>query len=243
MNSKPLLSIITVCFQDKANLVKTFPSIAEIKQLRKDMEYVVIDGGSNDGTAKMLNTRPDLVDHFISEPDEGTFAAMNKGIRLAKGKWIIFINAGDAIAKPALFAEIDLMSFSDVGLVYGNTLYEGRGERKPFPEVSLRYGLIMACHQSMFFNKDVLGDDVFYSMKFRLFNDYELVCRVLREKYPVVYLDVPIAYFLGGGISSKASWEARRARYFYVAKYFGVKGLALTVLERFGMIDLPERRL
>jgi glycosyltransferase involved in cell wall biosynthesis len=239
MRNRPLLSIVTVCFRDVDNLSSTFESIAKVKN--EGTEYVVIDGNSNDGTNELVALHDGLVDIYVSEKDNGVFDAMNKGIRKSSGKWVVFMNAGDCIAKAEEFISIDLRRFDSAGLVYGNTVYSGKGERKPFPEASLKYGLIMACHQSMFFNRDVLRDDVFYSSKFKLFNEYDLVCRMVRKKYEIVYLDISVAFFLGGGISSVPSWDARKARYYYVMKHFGVVGLFLTVLESVGVLSLPKR--
>jgi glycosyltransferase involved in cell wall biosynthesis len=240
MNDHPLLSIVTVCFRDASNLSSTLASIKAVK--KEGIEYVIIDGGSKDGTAELVAQYGDLVDTFISEPDNGTFDAMNKGIRHSRGKWVIFINAGDGIADPKAFNAIDLAQYADAGLVYGNTVYTNRGECKPFPEKSLRYGLIMACHQAMFFNREVLGEDIFYAERFKLVNEFDLVCRIVRKGYRRFYVDVPVAFFLGGGISSQINWEARKARYFFVGKHFGLMGLVTTALESLGVIKLPLRR-
>ncbi|MBC6994162.1 glycosyltransferase [Neolewinella lacunae] len=240
MSERPILSIITVCFRDAKNLAATLESIKAVKQ--GGIEFVIVDGGSDDGTAELVQSYGELVDTFISEPDKGTFDAMNKGIRHSRGKWVIFINAGDGIADPAAFQSIKLTEYADAGLVYGNTVYAGRGEVKPYPEASLQYGLIMACHQSMLFNRDILGDDIFYSERFPLVNEFDLVCRIVAKKHLRMYIDIPVAYFMGGGISSRISWEARRARYFYVAQHFGFRGLIMTGLESLGWLSLPARR-
>lgn len=236
------ISIITVCFRDRDNLVATLDSIKRIKELRPDVESVVVDGGSDDGTAELIAEYEKLVDVFVSEPDNGVFDAMNKGVRLSTGKWVIFINAGDAIAEPEQMAKLDLTPYADVGLVYGNTHYEGLGVNKPFPEESLRYGMIMACHQSMLYNKDVLGEAIYYSNRFQLINEYDQVCRIVRGGYGTAYVDMPFAYFMGGGISSSVNWEARKARYYYVARHYGLSGLYTTAAESLGWRSLPPRR-
>lgn len=243
VNSKlPEISIVTVCYKDRNNLTQTLASVARLKALREGVELVVVDGGSEDGTTELIRSQGDLVDIYRSEPDGGVFDAMNKGVRLSTGKWVIFINAGDAIAEPGRFAELDLTPYGGVGLLYGNTHYEGVGVNKPFPEESLRYGMIMACHQSMLYNKEVLGEAIYYSDRFRLINEYDQVCRIVRGDYGTAYIDMPIAYFMGGGISSSVNWEARKARYYYVARHYGMAGLYTTAAESLGWRSLPPRR-
>lgn len=239
---RPEISVVTVCYKDRDNLVQTLASLARLKALRPNVESVVIDGASHDGTTELVKSYGRLVDVYRSEPDDGVFDAMNKGIRLSSGKWVIFINAGDAIAEPERMAELDLVPYADTGLVYGNTHYEGRGVDKPFPESSLRYGMIMACHQSMLYNKDVLGEVIFYSDRFRLVNEYDQVCRIMRGGFGTAYIDMSFAYFMGGGISSVPSWEARKARYYYVARHYGLSGIFNATTESLGWRSLPPRR-
>ena len=99
MNLKPALTIITVCFQAKEQLHKTMESI--LCQTWVEMEYLVVDGGSDDGTKELLLQSEerfkaaDIPVHFLSEPDKGIYDAMTKGSRMANGTWLVFLNAGD----------------------------------------------------------------------------------------------------------------------------------------------------
>ena len=95
INQSPLLSVITVVKNDAERLLRTIKSVAAYKgQLT---EYIVVDGGSVDRTIDLISQNMRLIDVFVSEPDDGIYDAMNKGIDLASGKYLIFINAGDEL--------------------------------------------------------------------------------------------------------------------------------------------------
>jgi glycosyltransferase involved in cell wall biosynthesis len=234
-----VLSIVTVTYNDAVNLQDTLKSIRTIKSA--EIEFMVIDGGSSDNTFEIIEAEKDIIDVYVSERDKGTFDAMNKAIDMASGKWLLFINSGDTIFSKAEFQKLNLSNYSEFALVYGNTFYEGVGARKPFPVESLSYGLIMACHQGMLYNRDLLKDELYYTNEYKLISDYELTCRILKKGYKIKYLDIVIARFLGGGISSNKSWEARKARYTYVFRFFGLRGFIYTIAESLGIISLPSR--
>lgn len=238
-NKQVILSIVTVCYNDSKNLLSTINSVRKIKS--DLIEFVIIDGGSVDRTSEYVKENEDIIDVFLSENDNGIFDAMNKGVNFSNGKWVIFINAGDLINLSAEFIRSNLEQYDSYALVYGNTNYLSVGVKKPFPATSLRYGLIMACHQSMLFNQRLLGDDLYYLDDFKLINDYELTCRIISKNYKVKYVDTIIATFIGGGISSQVNWEARKARYTYVYRYFGLSGVLTTLAESFSIISLPKR--
>ena len=89
----PLISIITVNFNDKIGLERTLESV--FSQNFRNFEYLVIDGGSNDGSKDLLEKNSEKINYWVSEPDKGIYNAMNKGISFAKGEYLIFLNSGD----------------------------------------------------------------------------------------------------------------------------------------------------
>ncbi|MDB4026803.1 glycosyltransferase [Candidatus Thioglobus sp.] len=93
MNSKPMVSIVTIVYNDEEYLEETIQSV--LSQTYDNVEYIVIDGGSTDGTLDVIKQYKDRIDHWISEEDRGIYDAMNKGVNLAKGEWINFMNSGD----------------------------------------------------------------------------------------------------------------------------------------------------
>ena len=114
-DDKPLVSIVTVVFNGEKYLEQTIQSV--INQTYDNVEYIIIDGGSTDGTVDIIKNYEDRIDYWISEKDKGIYDAMNKGINLASGEWINFMNAGDIFydekvlntiyINPKLFQEID----------------------------------------------------------------------------------------------------------------------------------------
>jgi len=237
--SKPIISIITAVYNAKEHIEVTIKSI--INQSYQNIEFIIVDGGSTDGTIDIIKKYNSKISYWMSEKDNGVFNAMNKGIEKANGKWINFMNAGDYFVDENVLTNIDFHSYVDFGIIYGNTYYEKTGVEKPFISSSLQYGMIMACHQSMFFNKALLKDKLHYSSKFKLICDYDLICRIINENYPVKYIDLLIAYYMGGGLSSSKNWEARKARYYFIYKHFKFRGLIKSILESLGLLSLPNK--
>lgn len=120
------LTIITVCFNAADDLKKTLDSI--LTQTFTDFEYLVVDGGSKDNTLALLEfykplfAKENKVFRYVSEPDQGTYDAMNKGIQLAKGEWINYMNAGDSFYEDSTLHEFfSASSKENAGVMYGDT--------------------------------------------------------------------------------------------------------------------------
>lgn len=128
MTIHPKISIITVVYNDKAGLELTAKSIISQSQM-KDLEWIIIDADSTDGTKEVISQYKEYTTYAISEPDNGIYDAMNKGIRLAKGEYILFINAGDALADKHVIEEvIKDPVFGSVDYISGNTYFTEGGE-------------------------------------------------------------------------------------------------------------------
>jgi glycosyltransferase involved in cell wall biosynthesis len=97
MDKTPLISVITINFNDRVGLERTFESV--FNQTFQDFEYIVIDGGSNDGSKELIEENTGKISYWISEPDKGIYNAMNKGISAAKGDYLLFLNSGDILYK------------------------------------------------------------------------------------------------------------------------------------------------
>ena len=118
------LSIITINYNDAAGLRKTIESV--ITQTSKDFEYIVIDGGSTDGSLGVIKAFESRIDHWVSEPDKGIYHAMNKGIRQAKGEYCQFLNSGDMLAGPEVTRLMidQLKKHENCPILYGNMIKE-----------------------------------------------------------------------------------------------------------------------
>lgn len=114
---KPLITVVTVVFNGEKFLEETILSV--INQTYDNVEYIIIDGGSTDGTLDIIKKYEHVIDYWVSEKDKGIYDAMNKGIDVATGEWINFMNAGDRFYKNETLAEVDFSNFAGVDVLYG----------------------------------------------------------------------------------------------------------------------------
>lgn len=225
------VSVITVCYNDASNLEKTIKSVLE--QNYANLEFVVVDGGSKDGTIELIKKYEQSIDLWVSEPDKGIYNAMNKGIKMATGKWLNFMNAGDLFAGPSTLSQIPFEASAKSGIIYGQTIRENAYISHPMDiDSSLKIGHIMACHQSMFFNKDILTEELYYAEKYVLVDDYDLVSRIYNKGYDCKSVALPIANFLGGGATTDRDFSARLGHYKAITHNFGFMALLQSVLRR-----------
>lgn len=150
-NILPLLSVITVVYNNKAFLQRTIESVKE--QTYSNIEYIVVDGNSTDGTLDVIQANQEIISQWISEPDQGIYDAMNKGISLAKGEWINFMNAGDIFFNSTTVEEVvSYMGHDDVDAVYGNGILKNyQKKRERFLDTD--HHQMKINHQSLFYRK------------------------------------------------------------------------------------------
>lgn len=200
------LSIITINYNNVSGLKKTVESI--IPHHSEDMEYLIIDGGSTDRSVDIIEKNKDKLGYFVSEPDSGIYNAMNKGIRQAKGEYLLFINSGDTIRPEAdIKTIISLLSGEDI--IYfnleiadsnaGNSYikkYPNKPDFKYFVEDTLP-------HPGSFIRKKVLESYGFYSENFKIVADWaffmDAIC--IRES-TYKHIDSYFSTFYLDGISS-----------------------------------------
>lgn len=232
----PKISIVTVVWNDKVGLERTIQSI--VNQTYENIEFIIIDGGSTDGTVDVIKANADKIDYWISEKDRGIYDAMNKGIQAATGTWVNFMNAGDTFVGD-IVKTIPFYDFADKVLIYGNQMRDNQ-LIMPLNIQQLKVGTIMACHQSMFFNKAKILHELFYDLKYPIYGDYELVDR-LYIKYEGLfqYINSTISDFEGGGISSKVSIQKRKDKYRALYQHYGILGFFRGVVYR-GLEELKK---
>lgn len=228
-DDKPLISIVTVVYNGEKYLEETIESV--INQTYDNVEYIIIDGGSTDGTRDIIKKYEDKIDYWVSERDKGIYDAMNKGILLSRGHWLNFMNAGDIFVNDNILKEINFESYENFALVYGNKI-QNEKIIKPYNIKVLQYGIIMGNHQSMFFNKNILNNDLVYILEYSIYADYELVNKIYLKNYLIKYIDKNIANYEGGGISSVVSLQKRKDKYKIVLKNYGLIGVLKTILYR-----------
>lgn len=198
-------SIITINLNNSIGLKKSAESIAS--QSCKDYEWIVIDGGSTDGSKDVINSYSRIISYSVSEPDHGIYNAMNKGVEASNGDYLIFLNSGDSLHdKDVLTDFIKLKTKEDI--VYGNTERIGRkgehcGEDVPARHLSLQYLLYKRLnHQSMFFNRKCFVNHR-YDETFKLLGDMELMVRLAMQGAKFFYWDRFIVKYDVTGISAR----------------------------------------
>lgn len=200
------LSIITINYNNVKGLAKTLRSVAE--QSCHDFEYIVIDGNSTDGSKKVLEDFKKTVSHFVSEPDSGVYNAMNKGIRLASGDYLLFLNSGDQFANRNVIEKILPILGENFDLVYGNLIYSLNNVPKTIFTPSEKLGLAFFLnsfvpHPSTFIKRNLFDKIGFYNEKYKIISDWEFFLKAV-VIHQVIYkhVDFSITDFDNSGISS-----------------------------------------
>lgn len=200
---KPLVSIVTVCLNAENDLRKTIQSVLEQSFL--DFEYIVIDGGSTDNTLVLLNEFQILFDKknialsYISENDNGTYDAMNKGVDRAKGEWINYLNAGDTFYEENTLQQFFLNKIPDnIGVCYGDTLEEyafGKGIVTADNNNSIN-NVMPFCHQSAFVRTSLLQMYRF-DIQYKIVSDHDLFYRLTYHNIEFLYIPVVVSRYNG----------------------------------------------
>lgn len=127
--SLPVISVITVVYNDAKHIRGTIESVLE--QTYPHIEYIVIDGGSTDGTCDAIEAFAERIDHYVSEPDDGMYDALNKGILTATGEWVVVLNSGDVFSSPTTLADVMATGLqAEADIIYGNSIeLDGNSER------------------------------------------------------------------------------------------------------------------
>ena len=220
-----ILTIITICLNDRTALEKTIKSILEQtfwkeKNNIHKADCLIVDGGSTDSTLEYIHDLKDwpLNISYISEPDNGIYDAMNKGIKLCHGKWIHFLNAGDIFSNTqSLGAVMDVLEKSPADIVYGNAVkYDKWHSEKTVPRklADIKKGMIL-CHQAVFFRKDI-HKNYLYSSDYKLVSDYNTILNLYMDGRKFEYANIDIVNYDMMGISGndilKTYEEIRRVR-------------------------------
>lgn len=217
------ISVVTIVFNDVNGIGTTVDSVAS-QTARNDIEYIVIDGASSDGTADYLMGRSSSIDIYVSEPDKGIYDAMNKGLERATGDFVIFMNSGDRFSSADVVERmIEQIEKSPAmpAVAYGN-YRESRDGVPTAPIPSRRpdkiwYGPV-ASHQSTFYNLSILRELwLKYDLNYRIAADYKLTLSVLTlSQNNGLQTDICVSDFDVTGLSNKNQnqglKEANRAR-------------------------------
>lgn len=204
------ISVITIVYNDKDNIKKTINSITS-QTKRNNIEYIIVDGNSNDGTTDIIKSLIKDIDIYICEKDTGIYNAMNKGLKWATGDYVIFMNSGDCFSNPNIVDNI-LKILSDTpnkpALVYGDYRQSKNGiYSQPIPSRKpqwIWYGPV-ASHQSTLYNNSFLREhNLTYDEKYKISADYKLTLEVIKKSNNnILKLPLCISDFDLTGISNQ----------------------------------------
>lgn len=228
---KPLVSIITITYNAADVLPATMISVGQ--QTMVDFEHIIVDGASSDDTLSVARKLASPALRILSEPDEGIYDAMNKGMRLARGEYLIFLNAGDAFhSSDTLAAYAEAARRTGCDIVYGDTIIVDSARRPLRPrhlsapqiltKRSLRQGMLI-CHQALMVARRIAPE---YDTAYRFSADYDWEIRCVASSAPErsVNLGMITIDYLDAGATERNKIRSLRERFRIMARHYGLAG-------------------
>lgn len=219
-NSKePLITIITVTYNADRYLSQTIESI--ISQTYKHIEYIIIDGGSTDKTLDIIKKYEKYISFWTSEPDDGIYDAMNKGISKATGEYIAFINADDWLESDAVKLVANASKDGDIGYIYGdlNQIRDDKLIGVHVADLSRHKQNTPIGHQALWVKSDILKDMPF-DMRYRIMSDYDSMVRLIKSGVSHRYIPKSLANFRKEGFSDISNPD--KERFLIQYRHFGI---------------------
>lgn len=241
----PLVTIITVTYNAENVIAKTMESLKN--QSFQDFHHLVVDGKSSDSTLEIIN-RFNLPQTFIiSEPDKGLYDAMNKGLKNAKGKYIIFLNAGDAFHTSETLKEYIVAAKNNKDIIYGDTdIVDIKGDylgprHLSVPNLLTKESFsngMLVCHQAFMVKREIAPE---FNLNYRFSADYDWCIKCIEKSQPGNYenLNQVTIDYLSNGLTDKNKWKSLRERFNIMSCHYG---FFTTILKHIGFISRAYKR-
>jgi glycosyltransferase involved in cell wall biosynthesis len=220
-----ILSVITVVYNNAADIEQTMLSV--LNQTYSGIEYIVIDGQSTDGTIQIIEKYKDRLAKFISEKDKGIYDAMNKGLAMATGDYVLFMNSGDEIYAPDTVGNV-FATTPDADIYYGETeMIDQQGNslgqrRHAAPENftwrSFKYGMSVS-HQAIYIRRSLVET---YEPKYQLSADIDWILRAAKKAKLIVNVHQYVAKYKVGGMSKLKHRQSLAERFDIMKKHYGL---------------------
>lgn len=221
----PKLTVITIVYNNVKDIERTMLSI--LNQTYSNIEYIVIDGASNDGTLEVIKKYEHRIAKLISEKDKGIYDAMNKGLALATGDYVLFMNSGDEIYELETVEKI-FATAPNADIYYGETeMYDenwnslGR-RRHQAPEhftwESFKYGMSIS-HQAIYIKRSLTEP---YNLQYKYSADIDWIIKIAKKASSIVNTHLYVAKYLVGGMSKKKHRESLKERFQIFNHYYGL---------------------
>ena len=218
MSAAPPLSIILVCKNPGPRLHAALASVWE--QLHVQPELVVIDGGSTDGSREWLESQRARLTALVSEPDSGIYDAMNKGIALARGEWVLFLGADDRLVGDMVLSEaVGWMKKTEAGVAVGEIAYDDgrlyrlRASVNPFARNFVH-------HQGAFYRRSLFEENDAFDLTLKIMADYDFNARLWKNRVRFKPIPLRIAACGTGGASDGGAWQVYREEMTVRHRYF-----------------------
>lgn len=224
---RPTFSIITVTYNAGKVLEPTIRSVVE--QTYPQVEYIIVDGASKDNTLAVVEKYRAGVTTLVSEPDRGLYDAMNKGLRLATGHYVCFLNAGDRLYAPTTLEQMvcSIPAGEQPDVIYGETaLIDGMGNfmrmrRLSTPEVlnwkSFRQGMVV-CHQAFFAKRELTPP---YDLSYRFSSDFDWCIRVMKQSHLLHNTHLTLINYLSEGMTTQNRKASLMERFRIMSVHYG----------------------
>ncbi|HEY9533449.1 MAG TPA: glycosyltransferase family 2 protein [Mucilaginibacter sp.] len=223
--AQPVLSVITVVYNNAADVERTLQSV--INQTYPNIEYIVIDGASTDGTLQIIEQYKDQIARLVSEPDKGIYDAMNKGLAIATGDYVLFMNSADEFYSADTVANV-FAAAPDADIYYGETEMIGaNGEslgrrRHQAPENftwrDFKYGMSIS-HQAIYIKRSLVKR---YDPKYQLSADIDWILDAAKKAKTIVNVHQYVAKYKVGGMSKHKHRQSLLERFDIMKRYYGL---------------------
>ena len=200
-NNVPIISIITVSYNTVKNIEQTILNVLD--QNLENYEFIVIDGGSTDGTLEVIKKYQDKISYWISEPDKGIYDAMNKGIIAASGFYVYFLNVGDEFYSKETLNNIIKLS-NDEDVIYGDTclIFDSKEIILQSKSRDIDWRTMPYCHQSVIIKRELLILNLF-DISFKIAADYKQYHELKKSKAVFIAIDEIICRYDNNGFSAQ----------------------------------------
>ena len=213
-------SIITINFNNKSGIIKTIESV--VKQNFNDFEFIVIDGCSSDGSVEYIIENSNFFSYWVSEKDNGVYHAMNKGLKIAKGEYCIFLNSGDYFFDTNVLLQVSNSILNNSVLVYGLIEWENQkilwNPRRDLKDFEMAFESLIP-HQACFFKTDVIKTMGGYQEKYKVISDWGLMLQLITHKFEIQKIDMLVSMCEKQGISSSLEHKIIKERIDFLFRY------------------------
>ncbi|MDR2080560.1 MAG: glycosyltransferase [Campylobacteraceae bacterium] len=231
VNRNYLVSIITIVFNGANYIEDTILSV--LNQTYKNIEYIIIDGSSTDGTIDIIKKYENKINFWISEKDNGIYDAMNKGTLKARGKWLNYMNSGDRFYKNTTIEDVskELNKAGNIAVIYGNTeiVFDKYNKYIRYAKSSGHKYHHQFIHQSSFIRHDI-AMKYLYDTKFKIAGDTDFFTKIYNKGYEFVKIDNIISVFSISGISSDLNLKMYLEEAVIIGKYSKLELVKFTLV-------------